>query len=105
MGNRPIMVGRELTKVHQEFLYGTCEDVAGRLTAPRGEFTVVIGPRPPEAPRAIDLSDGQVAAEFGKETEIAGSSRRAAVLAVARRLGRSTREVYAAVERAKQSGE
>src|SRR5688500_12877443 len=44
LGNRPIMVGRELTKVHQEFLYGTPGDVAQRLSNPRGEFTVVVGP-------------------------------------------------------------
>src|SRR5687767_6742517 len=43
-GERPIMLGRELTKLHQQFLYGTAADLASRLTNPRGEFTVVVGP-------------------------------------------------------------
>lgn len=45
LGNRPIAVGREITKLHEEFFRG---DVAGArahftLNAPRGEFTLVVG--------------------------------------------------------------
>ena len=44
LGKRPIIVGRELTKLHQEFYRGTSESVAASLSSPRGEFTVVVGP-------------------------------------------------------------
>ena len=102
-GNRPIMVGRELTKVHQEFIHGTAGEVAQKLSSPRGEFTVVLGPYSPPQQQANDLIDGDVAAEFGKMADLQGLSRREAVAAVAKKLGKTSREVYAAIERTKKS--
>ena len=104
LGNRPIMLGRELTKVHQEFLYGTAAELADRLTSPRGEFTVVVGPLADTKPLSIDLTDAQVANEFERAAQGQGVSRRQAVGVVARKFNKKTREVYAAVERAKKSG-
>ncbi len=46
LGNRPIMVGRELTKAHQEFIRGTAEELSNAFANPRGEYTVVVGPAP-----------------------------------------------------------
>jgi hypothetical protein len=46
-----------------------------------------------------------VANEFGLETNKRQGSRRAAVNTLAKRYGRPAREVYAAIERAKSSGE
>jgi 16S rRNA (cytidine1402-2'-O)-methyltransferase len=42
LGERQIVVGRELTKSHQEFIRGTAREVASSLTNLRGEFTVVV---------------------------------------------------------------
>lgn len=44
-GGRPIVVCRELTKVHEEILRGTLSEIREHFTevAPRGEFTLVIG--------------------------------------------------------------
>ncbi len=46
--DRPVVVARELTKLHEEFLRGTAAELAEKLEAapPRGEVTVVVGPRP-----------------------------------------------------------
>jgi len=46
LGNRPGVIGRELTKVYEEFVRGHLEDllVAVRKKAPRGEITLLIGP-------------------------------------------------------------
>jgi len=103
--DRPIMVGRELTKVHQEFLRGTCSSVLARISEPRGEFTVVVGPpvdtgsTPAEVPEDSDL-----AAEFYRLTKTDKAlSRRAAVSTVAKTFGCSSRQVYAAIERAKEA--
>jgi 16S rRNA (cytidine1402-2'-O)-methyltransferase len=102
LGNRPIMVARELTKVHQEFLRGTASLIAARLqSVPKGEFTVVVGPLtnielPPCPP-----SDERIAHEFGLLTESGAVTRREAVSATARRLGLPARDVYAAIERTK----
>ena len=104
LGYRPIMVGRELTKVHQEFIFGTAEEVAKRLTSPRGEFTVVVGPKSVPESRSYDLSDAEIAAEFERQADGGAGSRRQSVAAVAKKIGKSARDVYAAVERTKKSG-
>jgi 16S rRNA (cytidine1402-2'-O)-methyltransferase len=47
LGERPISVSRELTKLHEESLRGTAAEVAAVLEAKpsiKGEFVVVIGP-------------------------------------------------------------
>jgi len=102
---RPIMVGRELTKVHQEFLRGTADSVLSRLHDPKGEFTIVVAPASTSSNPMVLPDDATIAQEFGRITEIITGGRREAVSAVARRYGRSTREIYAAIERAKKSGE
>jgi 16S rRNA (cytidine1402-2'-O)-methyltransferase len=104
LGTRPIMVGRELTKIHQECLFGSAGSVVERLKDPRGEFTVVVGPRQIINDfQYICLSDTEIAAEFGRTTDSdEGLTRRQAIADVAARLGKSARDVYAAVERAKK---
>jgi 16S rRNA (cytidine1402-2'-O)-methyltransferase len=45
LGDRPIVVARELTKVHETFQRGTAAELAAgfRARPPRGECTIVIG--------------------------------------------------------------
>ena len=106
LGERPITLARELTKVHQEFLRGTAADILGQLHSERGEFTIVVGPALlAKRPSNCLPSDGDVWDEFGKMTETAGLTRGEAVALVAKKLGRPRREVYAALERAKCSVE
>jgi len=105
LGNRQIMLGRELTKIHQEFLRGTASDLAEILPArTKGEFTVVISEigHQPNNVAALSASDEEIAAEFGHITELEPISRREAVRATAQRLGIRSRQVYAAIERAKK---
>jgi 16S rRNA (cytidine1402-2'-O)-methyltransferase len=105
LGDRPIVVARELTKVHQEFLRGTSAMLAERLGEPKGEFTIVVGPSV-EVPEAIELpSDTQLASEFGEIAKSGGMGRRDAIVTIAKKYGTSTREVYAAVERGKRVGQ
>ncbi len=44
LGERQIMLARELTKVHQEFLKGSASVVRENLVQLKGEITVVVGP-------------------------------------------------------------
>jgi 16S rRNA (cytidine1402-2'-O)-methyltransferase len=102
LGNRPMCAGRELTKTHQQFLRGTAQSIAEQLGAPRGEFTLVIGPVATSlVDNDLEYSDAKAAAEFWQLTKRGDIGRRDAIAAVARKFGRSTREVYAAVERVK----
>ena len=101
-GNRPIMVGRELTKVHQEFLRGTALEVLPRLeTTAKGEFTVVVGPMT-KVGRPVAADDRTISEEFDRQTKAGAASRRAALSATAKRLGLSAKDVYSAVERTKK---
>ena len=104
-GDRPMCLARELTKVHQQFIRGTAAEILAEIGEPRGEFTVVIGPAASTSEEAAPVSDADVAKEFGVLTENSGFRRRDAIAAIARKLGRSTRDVYAAVERAKHAAE
>ena len=102
-GERPITAGRELTKVHQEFLRGTARELAERLSSPRGEFTLIVGPAIKSLENnEMELTDADVAREFGRITEHSGGSRRQIVAELARKSGRSAKEVYSAIERAKK---
>ena len=104
-GDRPIVIGRELTKAHQEFIRGTAAMLLEQLGEPRGEYTVVVGPAEiPDFVRPLP-EDRIIAEEFWRETNSNRGGRRAAVNALARRYGKPPREVYAAIERAKLSGE
>ena len=107
-GDRPIMIGRELTKRHQEFIRGQVGAVAERLSAARGEITVVVGPAT-AADMLNDQEQGGAALDravllFGQLTNN-GRSRRQAIAEAARAFSLPARVVYAAVEDAKKPGE
>jgi 16S rRNA (cytidine1402-2'-O)-methyltransferase len=105
VGDVSVAVGRELTKAHEEFARGSVSDVIGELDSPRGEFTVVVDIghmtdiTPIEPP-----SDAAIEAEFGELTNSGRFTRRSALSELARRLGMPARDVYAAIERARNSG-
>ena len=101
LGNRPIVVGRELTKLHQEFVRGTAASIIGQITDPIGEYTVVLGPRPPIGIPEQQDDDQKIWAEFGQSTISTERRRRDVVAELAHKYGRSTNEVYAILERMK----
>lgn len=102
----PAVVGRELTKAHEEWVRGPISEIAVRLPAPRGEFTIVldIGQTTDAAPLAPSKSPDWLA-EIGEITKNAGMSRRQAINILAKRTGMTPNQVYAAVENAKKSVE
>jgi 16S rRNA (cytidine1402-2'-O)-methyltransferase len=105
LADRPIVAARELTKVHQEFIRGTAQDLLQRLNDPRGEFTIIVGPLgKAHNYRGLRVSDDEIVREFGRLTECGGVSRREAVRLVAKSSGRSSRDVYSVIERAKKLG-
>ncbi len=96
------MLGRELTKLHQEFLRGTASVLADQVQdTQKGEFTVVVGPTTKYVAAVEAPGDRIIAEEFGVMANNIGVSRREAVSATAKRLGLSARQVYAAIERVK----
>ncbi len=99
---RPIIVARELTKIHEEFVFGTIAELKVAFQAPQGEFTLIIPPQ--EAPEDVpaEHTDDEIVDLFGQITEnMAPGSKRGTARLVAERLGLTTRRVYEAVERHK----
>lgn len=94
LGNRPLVVAREISKIHEEFLRGTPASIRAELESRasiRGEFTVVVGRAAPQ-----DAQQPPSLAEAVEECMRAGLSRMEAIKAVARRTGLPKREVYRA---------
>jgi 16S rRNA (cytidine1402-2'-O)-methyltransferase len=91
LGPRPVVVARELTKIHEEYLRGTAAEVRAQLASRdtvKGEITLLIGkataPLPDDTPvvEAVNTLIGD------------GMPRMDAIKLVARRRGLSKREVY-----------
>ena len=91
----PVVVTRELTKMHEEYLRGTADSILLDLNARpsiKGEMTIVIGRR--VAVQTDSRSIPDAVADHMRQ----GLSRMDALKAVARERGLSKREVYAAME-------
>ena len=84
---------RELTKVHEETLVGSPEELLARLEQPQGEFTVVIPRVAPAKSTSQPLDKQEIVNEFWQMTSV-GSSRREIAREVGRKFGLSTRQVY-----------
>jgi 16S rRNA (cytidine1402-2'-O)-methyltransferase len=54
LGGRPFCLARELTKKHEQFIYGRLGEDLGHLEGLKGEMTVVIGPPEGADPTAED---------------------------------------------------
>jgi 16S rRNA (cytidine1402-2'-O)-methyltransferase len=103
LGDRQLIVCRELTKMHEELIRGSITAAITHFEQhdPRGEFTLVFEPDTTEEPAPATLTEEDAWREFSHMTKT-GLSRREAVAALARRTQRPTREVYACVERGKE---
>jgi 16S rRNA (cytidine1402-2'-O)-methyltransferase len=106
IGKRPILVGRELTKAHEDLVRGPISEVLDALHEPRGEYTIVIAPQTSEGSRQKpELAPPQprdVAREFGLLTNNRGLTRRQAIAELSKRYRLSARAVFSALEQAKK---
>ena len=94
---RPILVLRELTKVHEESLEGTTDELVAALPNPVGEFTLVIpAALPNQAPS--DVSAADLRAQLDELIEGGAASRRGAARLLATKFGLSTKFVYNATK-------
>jgi 16S rRNA (cytidine1402-2'-O)-methyltransferase len=100
LGDRQLVVGRELTKAHEELVRGHVSSVLERLGSPRGEFTVVVDVgHTTESVPVRPLSDEDTYAEFSRLTSSERFTRRQAIAAIARKHQLAPNDVYAAIER------
>jgi 16S rRNA (cytidine1402-2'-O)-methyltransferase len=91
LGARPVVVARELTKTHEEFLRGTAAGILAVLEARdavKGEITLLIG-------KGAGIKVGEASVEEAVAACMSeGMERMDAIKAVARRYGLSKRDVY-----------
>ena len=94
---RPILVLRELTKLHEETLQGTTDELIAALPNPIGEFTLVI-PADVSPQVAVDVSAEDLRLQLGILMENGAGSRRDAARELASKFGLSTKFVYEATK-------
>ncbi|MAG35137.1 MAG: 16S rRNA (cytidine(1402)-2'-O)-methyltransferase [Dehalococcoidia bacterium] len=103
-GAQQLVVGRELTKLHEEIVRGPATEVAARFAAgqPRGEFVLVLRGTgddggPPEvretAPKTLKQDDAALAQRFATLCDTLGD-RRQALAQLVTETGQPRREVY-----------
>lgn len=86
-----LLVGRELTKLHEEIWRGTPSEALSHFQEPRGEFTLLVIPPESDAVRWTDSEVADALADAASQ----GASRSQAARHVAQLSGRPRRDVYA----------
>ena len=97
LGDRAVVVARELTKLHEEYLRGTATSIREELeerSSVKGEFVVLVGPS--EGTRA-ELEESL--ATRVSTLQRLGKSRMDAIKQAARERGLTKREAYARLQR------
>ncbi len=102
LGDRGLVICREMTKIHEEIWRGTADEALLHFEKPRGEFVIVVAPleRSGAGSQAMSAEDAQreilnIAAKLDDEYE----SRRDLVDAVAAEIGYPRRQVYQVLHR------
>ncbi len=90
LGDRPVAVCRELTKLHEEVFRGTLSEAVDHFQEPRGEFTLVVE----GAPYAPVQADPEAARSELLRLKESGVRAREAVATVSQKWGLSRREAY-----------
>lgn len=91
LGDRQMVVARELTKLHQEWVRGSIAEVYLRYTdaPPRGELTMVV------AGAAEEVSpDGPAALEYMRDRRRAGETRKRTIEQASRLFGLGRNDAY-----------
>ena len=98
--NRHVVIARELTKIHEEFLRGTAKEVVGIVNSrgePKGEIVLLIGPATEgETPAAASVADR--VAQLMREEKL---DEKAALKRVAKERGISKSEAYRELQQRK----
>jgi len=92
LGNRPVALCREMTKLYEEVWRGNLDDAIAHLEAvpPRGEFTLIVGGAPDSD---LIWDEAQVRAALAEQLA-QGLSRSQAAREVAARSGWARRKIY-----------
>lgn len=99
---RPIVIARELTKIHEEFLRGPVADVRAQLAARhsiRGEMVLLFAPSEPAAHAQPDTGTQSLAAQVSQAMQQDGLSEMDALKRVAKARGMGKSQAYRELQR------
>jgi len=93
LGDREIVIAREVTKLHEEFLRGTISSVLARAKGKtiKGEITILVGPATEPTAPSVETKIGP---EIEKVMAERGLDKRAALKSVAKARGITRSEAY-----------
>jgi 16S rRNA (cytidine1402-2'-O)-methyltransferase len=96
LGNRPAVVAREVTKLHEEFVRGHLDALLERLRKkpPRGEITLLIAPDDGKGAHAAAGAQAPLAKRVEQIADERGVDHKAALKLAARERGLTKREAY-----------
>jgi len=96
LGDRPLTVARELTKVHEEFFSGTPREALEfyRTKPPKGEIVLIVGAGTRRVGTLVELSPTELRARVGQFVEQLGLSKMEAIKHLARELHVPRRALY-----------
>lgn len=103
LGDRPVAVCRELTKLHEEVLRTTLSGALAHFgeTPPRGEFVLIVGGEPEQTQPSVSAES---AIEAVETLRAEGLSLKAACKAAAQTTGFSSNELYSMYINARSRG-
>jgi 16S rRNA (cytidine1402-2'-O)-methyltransferase len=97
LGDRFVVLARELTKVHETITRGWVSELMSDTMEERGEHVILVSDQSRSATAASpEVTDDELRLEFGSMTESGGISARDAVSALAQRHNVSRQRVYKA---------
>ena len=94
LGDRSIVLCRELTKVHEEFIRGKLSDVISKLSEPKGEFVLIVEGNLHKKEESIAILNNLSLEEHYKFYEKQGFSKKEIIKKIAKDRGFAKNEIY-----------
>jgi len=104
-GSRHVVIAREVTKLHEEFLRGRADEVLEQLRAHgevKGEITLLIGRAEEAGERKAPASRIAIRQRLAQVMDERKLDEKAALKVVAKEMGVSRSEAYRELQRAKR---
>lgn len=94
-GNRKIVLARELTKIHEEFIRGNIDEILNKINEPKGEYVIIVeGAKQSKEEIEIQNRNNLSLNEHFKYYESLGLEKKDIIKRIAKDRGVSKNEIY-----------